>query len=85
MALREIVGSVVTVFIVIYMLWFIIPISKTAYNSELAGLNTTSSLMQTILPITNNWWTIFPLIVVVAGGFTIWAYATNRFGFDYNG
>ena len=83
MALREITGAVVTGFIVIYMLWFVIPVTKTAYNNELAHLNTTSPLMQTILPITNNWWVIFPLLIAVLGGYTIYQYATNRDAFDY--
>lgn len=81
--MREIVGATVTGFIIIYMLYFVIPATKTAYTKELAGLNTSSSLMQTILPITNNWWVIFPLIIVIAGGYTIWQYATNRDAFDY--
>ena len=81
--MREIAGATVTVFIVIYMLFFVIPVTKTAYNMELAHLNTTSSLMQTILPITNNWWVIFPLLIAVIGGYTIWQYATDRLGFDY--
>ena len=81
--MREIAGATVTVFIVIYMLFFVIPVTKTAYNMELAHLNTTSTLMQTILPITNNWWVIFPLLIAVIGGYTIWQYATDRLGFDY--
>jgi len=83
LVLKEVVGATVTGFVIIYMLWFVIPVTKTAYNTELAHLNTTSSLMQTIMPITNNWWVIFPLIIVVAGGYTIWQYATNRDAFDY--
>ena len=83
MALREITGAVVTGFLIVYMLWFVIPVGKTAYNTELHGLNTTSPLMQTILPITNNWWVVFPLLIVIAGGYTIWQYATNRDAFDY--
>lgn len=83
MALREITGATVTGFVIIYMLWFIIPTTRTAYNLELTQLNTTSSLMQTILPITNNWWVIFPLIICIAGGWTIYQYATNRDAFDY--
>lgn len=83
MALREITGAVVTGFIVIYMLWFVIPVTRTAYNQELSQLNTTSSLMQTILPITNNWWIIFPLLIAVLGGYTIYQYATNRDAFDF--
>lgn len=83
MALKEMAGATVTGFIVIYMLWFVIPITKTAYNTELAQLNTTSSLMQTILPFTNNWWIIFPLLIAVIGGWTIYNYATDRTAFDY--
>ena len=76
-------GATVTGFIIIYMLWFVIPVTKTAYNNELAHLNTTSTLMQTILPITNNWWIIFPLIISVLVGYTVWNYATDRNAFDY--
>jgi len=65
------------------MLWFVIPVTRTTYNLELAHLNTTSTLMQTILPITNNWWIIFPLLIVVVGGYTIWSYASSRDAFDY--
>jgi type II secretory pathway component PulF len=65
------------------MFWFIIPITKTAYTKELAGLNTTSTLMQQILPITNNWWVIFPLLIAVIGGYTLLQYATDRNAFDY--
>lgn len=83
MALREIVGATVTGFVIVYMLWFVIPITKKSYDLELASVNQTSSLMQTIIPITNNWWVIFPLIIVIAGGYTIWNYATNRDAFDY--
>lgn len=83
MVMREIIGSVVAVFVGIYMLWFVIPVTKTAYNMELAHLNTTSSLMQTILPITNNWWVIFPLIIAVLVGWVVWSYATDRNAFDY--
>jgi type II secretory pathway component PulF len=83
LAIKEIVGASVTVFVIIYMLWFVIPVSKTSYNNELSHLNTTSSLMQQILPITNNWWVIFPLLIVIVGGYTIWQYATNRLAGDY--
>lgn len=83
MVLREIVGASVTCFLIIYMLWFVIPVGKTAYNTELAAVNKTSPLLQQLLPITNNWWIIFPLLIVIAGGYTIWQYATNQNAFDY--
>ena len=83
MGIREILGAVVTGFLIIYMLWFVIPVGKTAYNTELAAINQTSPLMQQILPITNNWWIIFPPLILLAGGYTIWQYFTNRSAFDY--
>lgn len=83
MGIREIIGAVVTGFLIIYMLWFVIPVGKTAYNTELAAINQTTPLMQQILPITSNWWIIFPMLIVVAGGYTIWQYMTNRNAFDY--
>lgn len=81
--LKEIVSIGVTGFVLIYMLLFVIPITKTAYTAELHGLNTTSTLMQTILPITNNWWVLFPLIISMAGGYAIWQILTHREAFDY--
>ena len=84
-AFRAIVGAGVTVFIMVYVFWFVIPVTRTAYTNEIAAVNTTSSLMQTIIPIMNNWWTIFPLIIAIAGGWTIWQYATGNWPFDWNG
>ncbi len=76
-------GATVTAFLMIYMFWFIIPVSRQAYLKEIASVNTTSTTMQQILPFTNNWWVIFPLLIAVAGGWTIWSYATSRGAFDY--
>lgn len=76
-------GAVTTAFIGIYMLWFVIPTGRTAYNLEVNNLNMTSSTMQVIKPITDNFWIIFPLLIVMLVGYTIWLYATDRFGFDY--
>jgi type II secretory pathway component PulF len=76
-------GATVTCFLIVYMLWFVIPVGKTAYNTELSVINQTTPLMQTMLPITNNWWIIFPLLIVIAGGYTVFQYATNRDAFDY--
>ena len=73
----------VTGFIIIYMLLFVIPITRTAYLAERSGLNTTSTLMQTILPITDNWWVLFPMIISVAGGYAIWQIISHREAFDY--
>ena len=81
--LRSIVGATVAIFIGVYIFWFIIPVSKTAYNTELASLNTSSTLMQSILPITNNWWVIFPLLIAVIIGWTVWQYSSGTEGFDY--
>lgn len=81
--IKEIAGVAVTGFVMVYLFWFVIPITKTAYNVELSQLNTTSSLMQTILPFTNNWWVVFPLLIAIIGGYTIYNYLTNREAFDY--
>lgn len=81
--LRSVVGATVAVFIGVYMFWFVIPVGKTAYNTELAQLNTSSALMQSILPITNNWWIIFPLLIAIIVGYTIWQYSTSTDSFDY--
>lgn len=85
MGLREITGAVVTAFLIVYMLWFVIPVGKTAYNTETAAMNMTTPLMLQIKPIADNFWIIFPPLIVIAGSYTIWAYATNRFPFDYGG
>ena len=69
----------------VYMFYFIIPVTRTAYTKELAGLNTTSTTMQQILPITNMWWVIFPMLIAFVGAYTIYLYMTKQQGFDYDG
>ena len=81
--MREIIGAGVTVFLIVYMLYFVIPVGKTSYTNLLHSVNTTSPLMQQILPITDNWWIVFPFLIVIAGGYTIYSYATSRSAFDY--
>ena len=81
--LKEIVSIGVTGFVLIYMLLFVIPITRQAYVTELSQLNTTSTLMQTILPVTNNFWVLFPMLIAVVGGFSIWTIISHREAFDY--
>lgn len=84
MGVREIVGAGVTGFILVYVLYFIIPATRTAYTNELSVVNQSSAIMQSILPFTNGWWIMFPALIVVAGGYTIWSYFTDRDPFDYS-
>ena len=53
MVLKEIVGSAVTVFMIIYCLYFLIPATKTAYNSELSVVNQSSTQLAIVIPIFN--------------------------------
>ena len=82
MGLRTIVGAVVTVFLAIYMYWFVIPALRTAYTNEITAIDTNSTTMQTLLPIANSWFTMLPLIIGVAAGYTIYLYATRVEGED---
>lgn len=83
MAFREIVGSVVTGFLLIFFFWFVFPVARTAYTAELKVVNQTTPLMQTILPFYNNWWLVFPFIIAISGGWTIYQYMSDKEGFDY--
>lgn len=82
--MRAIIGVGVTVFLGVYIFWFVIPLGKTEYTKLLSVSNTTNSTMQQVLPIMNDWWVIFPLIIAVALGWTIWQYATGNSPFDYD-
>lgn len=82
MGLRAISGATVTVFIAIYMFWFIIPALRTAYTNEISVINMTSVTMQTLKPITDSWFVILPLLIGLACGFTIYLYATRIEGED---
>ena len=81
--LREIISVGVTGFIIVYMLLFVIPITRQAYTLELTQVNQTTTLMQTILPITNNFWVIFPPLIAISGGYAIWQIISHREAFDY--
>jgi sterol desaturase/sphingolipid hydroxylase (fatty acid hydroxylase superfamily) len=82
MGIRAIVGAVVSVFLAIYMYWFVIPVLRTAYTNQIAVINTNSTTMQTLLPIANSWFVILPLLVGLAAGYTIYLYATRVEGVD---
>ena len=69
--------------LLIYTLWFIIPALKTSYNTIIPTLNTTSPTMQSVLTIGNSWFYILPLFVVFVGGYTIWLYISRRGASDY--
>lgn len=71
-----------SVVLLIYMLWFIVPELKTAYNGLLPSINQTSPTMVTVLTISNGWFYILPLFVVFIGGYTIWLFASRREGID---
>lgn len=80
--LKEIVGATVSVVLVIYSLWFIVPMLKTAYNSTVSMVNQTDPTMAMLLPVSNSWFSVLPLIIVVVGGYVIYLYATRREGVD---
>ena len=83
MGLREIVGVTVSIVLLVYMLWFIVPELKTTYNGVTAGVNQTSPTMLVLLPVSNGWFTILPLFAVLIGGYSIWLYASRRNAEDY--
>jgi len=82
MGLRAIAGATVTGFIMIYMFWFIIPALRTAYTNEITVINTNSTTMQTLLPITNSWFVLLVPLIAIAGLYTIYLYATRVESFD---
>jgi len=82
MSVRTIVGAVVTGFLAIYMFFFVIPALRTAYTNEITAIDTNSTTMQILLPIADNWFTLLPLIIAVAAGYTIFLYATRVEGVD---
>lgn len=81
--LKEIIGVTVSVILAVYMLWFIVPGLKTAYNGILTQVNQTNPIVSNVLVVSNGWFTILPLFVVIVAGFSIWLYATRREGADY--
>ena len=76
-------GATVSVALLIYTLWFIVPSLKTTYNVMIPSLNTTSPTMQTVLTIANSWFLILPLFVLFVGGITVWLYISRRGASDY--
>lgn len=82
MGLREIVGSVVTVFLAVYMFFFVIPALKTAYVNEISVINMTSTTMVVLKPIADNWFVLLPIFIALAAGYTVYLYATRIEGVD---
>ena len=83
MALREILGAVITCFVLVYFFWLMYPTLETAYTNEVGVVNKTSTTMQNLLPITNGFMSMLLLIILVAGGYTLWLYIGRIKGDDY--
>lgn len=81
--LKEIVGASVSVGLLIYMLWFIVPELKTTYNAILPSVNATNPTMAIVLTVSDNWFTILPLFVLFIGGYTVYLYLSRREASDY--
>lgn len=69
--------------LLVYMLYFIIPMLKTAYNGELLQVNQTNPTMSAVLVISNGWFAILPLFVIFIGGYVVWLYISRRGASDY--
>lgn len=82
--LKEIVGASVSVGLLIYMLWFIVPMLKTTYNEILPSVNATNPTMAIVLTVSNNWFAILPLFVLFIGGYTVYLYLSRRGASDYD-
>ena len=83
MALREILGAVITCFVAVYLFWLVLPTLETAYTNETSVVNKTSTTMTNLMPITNGFMSMLPLILIVCVGFTIWLYIGRVKGDDY--
>lgn len=80
--LKELIGATMSIVLLIYMLWFIVPELKTTYNGVAATVNATDPTVSNVLLVSNGWFTILPLFCVIVGGLTVWLYATRREGVD---
>lgn len=78
-------GVTVSVALVIYLLWFIVPALRTAFTTELTAVNQTSPVMAAVLPAANGWFTILPVIIIMVGGYVAYLYATRSDAFDTGG
>ncbi len=76
-------GATVSVGLLIYMLWFIVPELKTTYNAILPSVNASNPTMAIVLMTSNGWFQILPIFVLFIGGFTIWLYLSRRGAGDY--
>jgi len=81
--LKEIIYSTISVVIIVWMMWFIIPMLKTVFNNEMLVVNATSPMVAPILPVANTWFLILPLFIPLVGGFIIVAYAVRNLTEDY--
>lgn len=84
--IREVTGAIAAAFMGIILLWFIIPMLFTSYQTVVSVIpaNVTSTpTMQTLLTLGDGLYLILGFISFIVTGYLIFAYATRAVPFDY--
>jgi hypothetical protein len=79
---RAILGAIGSATVGIYLLWFIIPILQTAYNSVVQHVDTSDPNIQRTVDLGTILFMSLGGIVIFVTGYTVIAYATERLGRD---
>ena len=80
--MREIVGAVMGCFAGILLLWFMLPLLNTAYESVKAQIDLNNPTNVTLLLIGDGVYSILPYVVLIVTGYLIFSYATRNVPFD---
>lgn len=81
--MRAVIGAIMSAVMGLFLLWFILPMLTTAYESVKQSLpNPTDPNIVQLWALGDGVYSMLGLIVIVVVGYLIFAYATQREPFD---
>lgn len=83
--LREVVGAIAAVFVGVILLWFILPMLYTTYESVKTVIDTSDPTTQTLIQLGDGLYLILGFITFIVVGYLVFAYSTRIVPFDYGG
>lgn len=82
--IRAVVGAIMATFMGVFLLWFILPLLNTAYESTKAQVDLSHPTNVTLLTIGDGVYMFLPWVTLIVVGYLIFAYATKNVPFDLN-
>lgn len=82
--IRAVVGAIMATFMGVFLLWFLLPLLNTAYESTKTFVDISNPTNATLISIGDGVYMFLPWVTLLVVGYLIFAYATKNVPFDLN-